>query len=66
MTTPRILRLLAGDYSFGCAGEHSGKGTKDCPFKLHHHHDEFCKYPTIEELFSADINPSEFRARSRR
>jgi thymidylate kinase len=26
----------------GCAGQHHGRGTPDCPRELHHHHDDRC------------------------
>lgn len=61
-----VKRLKMGDWSFGCAGRHHGRGTKECPVWLHHHHDEFCSIPTNEELLAAGIDPKEFKARSRR
>jgi len=30
---------------FGCDGQHRGRGTKDCPKELHHHHDDRCESP---------------------
>lgn len=63
----RVDRLKSGDYSFGCAGMHRGSGNDgDCPYWLHHHHDEFCAFPTLDELLEAGIEPEEFRIRSRR
>ncbi len=61
----RISRLKRGDWSFGCSGMHSGVGTEDCPKERHHHHDNFCKQPTIGELFDAELDPTEFKVRSR-
>lgn len=61
----RIEKLRQGDWQFGHAGRHHGIGTEDCPRKLHHHHDEFCDYPTHDELVAAGIDPEEFKVRSR-
>lgn len=58
----RIERLKMGDWSFG----HDGIGTDECPKWPHHHHDIFCKLPTVDELQAAGINPNDFKARSRR
>lgn len=64
-TNPSVVnRLKAGDWSFGCDGRHVGRGF-NCPREPHHHHDEFCRYPTRAELVAAGINPKEFKARSR-
>lgn len=30
---------------YGCDGKHHGIGTLNCPFTLHHHHDERCQHP---------------------
>lgn len=65
MYPPRLERLRAGDYSFGCAGMHRGTGHADCPSTLHHHHDEFCTFPTTEELLALDIDPRTFRTKLR-
>jgi hypothetical protein len=65
MNSSRIKRLLMGDWSFGCGGKHRGVGTKECPLYRHHHHDEFCRYPTPEELREAGIDPKDFVRRSR-
>jgi hypothetical protein len=65
MTTSRILRLKNGDWSFGHNGTHHGIGTKDCPERLHHHHDAFCKPPTPFELMAAGIDPDKFEMRPR-
>lgn len=61
-----VERLKSGDWSFGHAGKHHGKGTKDCPRRLHHHHDEFCLRPSNAELRAAGIEPKDFKSRSRR
>lgn len=61
----RIERLKSGDWSFGCAGTHVGVGTPECPKEKHHHHDEFCKYPSLVELAKAGIDVKDFRVRSR-
>jgi hypothetical protein len=43
-------RRRSGPYvQYGCAGRHHGRGTPDCPFDLHHHHDERCAPPAGEE-----------------
>jgi len=59
-----VNRLRVGDWSFGCDGTHVGRGV-DCPRGPHHHHDEFCRYPTRNELLAAGINPKTFKATSR-
>lgn len=59
MDTARILRLINGDWSFGCAGD------RDCPRTLHHHHDDFCASPTEDELNLAGIDPKRFIERKR-
>ena len=61
-----VMRLKSGNWSFGHGGSHHGVGTSDCPYRQHHHHDEFCQMPTDEELKEAGIDPLEFTARSRR
>jgi hypothetical protein len=65
MNNARIERLKMGDWQFGCAGRHNGIGTDDCPRTLHHHHDDFCPPPTLNELKEAGINPKDFQLRSR-
>jgi hypothetical protein len=60
-----VEKLKRGDWQFGHAGRHHGNGSPDCPRELHHHHDEFCAWPTVEELKAAGIDPNEFRPRSR-
>jgi hypothetical protein len=64
-TSNRIERLRRRDWSFGHGGEHIGIGTKDCPKKEHHHHDDFCELPTVEELEAAGIDPVAFKSRPR-
>jgi hypothetical protein len=61
----RIERLRSGDWSFGCDGRHYGNGSEGCPLERHHHHDAFCRPPTQMELHEADIDPAEFKVRSR-
>lgn len=62
-----VARLKSGDWSFGHAGRHYGNGTEGCPRETeHHHHDEFCSRPTLLELRMAEINPNDFKPRSRR
>lgn len=64
----RIDRLEFGNQQFGCAGMHRGSGRfqdGDCPVYLHHHHDEFCEMPTIDEIIMAGLDPRTFRPRSR-
>lgn len=60
-----VRRLISGDWSFGHDGQHHGIGTVGCPIELHHHCDEFCRQPTREELFAANINPKDFKVRKR-
>ena len=63
---PRVVaRLKSGDWQFGHEGRHHGVGSPDCPRWAHHHHDEFCAWPTLAELAAAGVDPSEFRPRSR-
>jgi hypothetical protein len=64
--SPRVARLKSGDMSFGHQGTHMGVGTEDCPHDRHHHHDEVCRMPTKLELQEAEIDPNEFKARTRR
>ncbi len=62
----RVARLKSGDWSFGHGGMHKDVGTDACPYMpRHHHHDEFCKLPTIGELIDAGIDPNDFKARRR-
>lgn len=56
-----VERLKSGDWSFGHDGFHNGNGTEECPFERHHHHDEFCMRPTIQELIAAEIPPKDFK-----
>ena len=64
---PKVVeRLLRGDWSFGHDGNHYGIGTKNCPKELHHHHDEFCRMPSLAELAAAGIPPENFKAWKRR
>lgn len=60
-----VERLKSGDWSFGHEGHHRGDGSPDCPVEWHHHHDEFCNRPTVQELRAAGIDPRRFRPRSR-
>lgn len=63
---PRVARLKNGDWSFGHDGMHQGSmGKKDCPREWHHHHDDFCRLPTLGELREAGIDPNDFKVRSR-
>lgn len=67
MSNPQVVkRLRMGDYSFGHAGRHHGNGSPGCPIELHHHHDEFCRLPTRNEVIAAGLDPKEFRVRSRK
>lgn len=65
VNTPRVIRLRTGNWQFGCSGKHRGNGSVECPFELHHHHDDCCKLPSTAELMAAGINPHEFRPRTR-
>ena len=56
----RIRRLREHNFGFGCRGMHNGRGTLDCPHKLHHHHDIFCALPTEDELLEAGVDREEF------
>lgn len=43
----RVERIKAEPFpQFGHGGRHKGNGSPDCPRRLHHHHDWFCKAPT--------------------
>lgn len=61
----RIARLRMGDNSFGHDGQHFGVGTEECPKNMHHHHDQFCDYPSRGELTAAGIDPETFKVRNR-
>jgi hypothetical protein len=43
-------RKSADVRQYGCDGRHHGKGTPDCPTKLHHHHDESCETPPQKDI----------------
>lgn len=61
----RVMRLILNDGDFGCGGRHHGVGTKECPKALHHHHDDFCQQPTIDELRLAGISYETYQERRR-
>lgn len=51
----RIDALKRGRTQWGHHGRHEGDGTPDCPRGWHHHEDEFCEYPTLEECLEAGV-----------
>lgn len=52
----RIEALKRGRTQWGHHGRHKGRyGDPDCPPYLHHHHDDFCEYPTLEECAIAGV-----------
>lgn len=54
VTNPNVVnRLRQGNLQFGHAGRHRGDGSPDCPKHLHHHHDQFCRQPTVAEWLEA-------------
>lgn len=44
-----------GRLQWGCAGEHRGNGTPDCPKFMHHHHDERCIPGLRNRLKAAEV-----------
>jgi hypothetical protein len=61
----RIDRLEFGSRQFGHNGRHTGIGTLECPTWPHHHCDEFCEMPTIDEIIMAGLDVKTFRPGSR-
>jgi hypothetical protein len=62
----RIEALKQGRTDWGCQGRHHGNGTPECPRELHHHHDDFCRRPTAQEMTAAGVTMPENGWRSRR